>query len=284
MKSIIIISFFVLITSYSKGQNQSDTILKRIDQLERKIDEFNHQPNDLENDTLLLTIEHLEKLARSLDNDESIWKDILPSIIAVLVVLISAGSAYSIGVRQIQTQTTNAEKQLRSQEAQAQDQLRVAREQIQETSWMTIAQVRANNTSQARINWIQDLRNELCQYMEEVSFINYYLTEGFEYFKKDNREKKEKLFNEFVERIHKADQYSSKIRLFLNKEEADHMKLENLLKEFHKAAIEDISNVNVDINIISNNIIELSRKILKDAWEQAKNEGANNENHDASKK
>lgn len=273
MKRLIIISLLGLVSISSKGQIQNDTILKRFDQLEQKIDEFSQQPKDLGNDSLLISIEHFEKLTQSFDKDNSIWKYILPSIIAIFVVLISTGGAIWHGRRQICAQTSNAEEQIRSQEAQAQDQLRVAREQIQETSKMTLAQVRANNISQARINWIQDLRNELSQFNGEVAIINFYLRDVVKLTEKGKKENAEQLYNDQVERIKNARKYAFKIKLFLNKGENDHKELERLIDEYYKVALENYSTVKSDFNIISDDILDISRKILKDAWEQAKNEG-----------
>ena len=89
----------------------------------------------------------------------------------------------------------------------------------------------------------------------------------------DENEKAENLYNEQTERIKDARQYAFKIKLFLNKDENDHKELERLIAKYYKSALENFSTVKSDFNTISNSILDISRKILKEAWEQAKNEG-----------
>ncbi len=273
MKRIIAtISFMYLVSIPTIAQSDTVTVQK-LDKIEKTLNEIAQQLTNQKSDSLIVSVEHFEKLTNRLQKNDSIWPDILPSLIAIFVVLISTGGAIFIGVRQIRTQTTNAEEQIRSQEAQAQDNLQVAREQIQETSRMTLAQVRANNISQARINWIQDLRNELSQFNGEVAIINFYLHDVVELTKEGNKKKAEELYNQQVERIKTARQLAFKIKLFLNKGETDHKKLEVLINDYYTSALETFSKVKSDFNKVSNDILDISRKILKDAWEQAKNEG-----------
>lgn len=273
MKRIITLSFIGLVSTISSFAQSDTVVLKKFDQIEKSINEIAQQITEQESDSLIVSVEHFEKLTNTLQKDNSIWAHILPSLIALLVVFISTGGAIFIGIRQIRTQTTNAEEQIRSQEAQAQDNLRVAREQIQETSRMTLAQVRANNISQARINWIQDLRSELSLYNGEVAIINFYLQDVIDLIESDKKDEAEKLYNDQIERIKNARQYAFKIKLFLNQNETDHKKLEALIDKYFKTALEDYSTVKSDFNAISDEILDASRKILKDAWEQAKNEG-----------
>jgi len=272
MKRIIFSVLLGLISMTSIAQLDTNFVIK-LNTIEKKLDniaEFHVNKND----SMLVSIKNFEKLTSSLEKDKSILSDILPSLIAIIVVIISTGGAIYLGIRQIKIQTTNSEEQIRSQEAQAQDNLRMAREQIQETSKMTLAQVRANNVSQARINWIQDLRNELSQYNGEVAIINYYLQDVVDLTAKGDKTNAEKVYNEQVERIKNARQYAFKIKLFLNMDENDHKKLEELIDKYYKTALETYSTVKSDFNSISDEILDISRKILKNAWEQAKNEGS----------
>ena len=274
MKRGIIVLLVGLISILSIAQNSNDTIvLKKIDKLQETINQVAQQQVKTKSDSLSISAKHFEKLTQTLDKKDSVWGLILPSVIAILVVIISTLGASWQGRRQIRAQTANAEAQIRSQEAQAQDNLRVAREQIQETSRMTLAQVRANNISQARINWIQDLRSELSRYIGEVAIINFYLQEVIELNKNRKKEEAKELYNAQIDRIKEARQYAFKIKLFLNKGESDHSKLESLIDNYFKTALDDYSTVKSNFNTISNDILDISRKILKDAWEQAKSEG-----------
>lgn len=225
-------------------------------------------------DSIVISIQKFDELTKLLNKDDGVMKNILPSIIALLVVIISTWGAIKIGKKQIEAQTTSGEQQIRSQEAQAQEQLKVSREQIQETSKMTLAQVRANNISAARISWIQDLRNDLSQFNGEVAIINYYLRDVVALTKEQKEGDAKDLYNKQVERIKSARQFAFKIKLFLNKGEDNHNKLEKLIDNYLKTALENYETVNNDFNKTSDSILEISRTILKEAWEQAKNEGA----------
>lgn len=248
-------------------------VLQKIDQLQATIDKVAQQQNKSSVDSISISVEHFDKLAQKLNNKGSVWADLFPSLIAILVVIISTGGAMLIGIRQIKAQTTNAEEQIRSQESQAQDNLRIAREQIQETSKMTLAQVRANNISQARINWIQDLRSELSKYNGEVAIINFYLQEVIELKESNKKVEAKIIYNNQIDKIKNARQYAFKIKLFLNKKEIDHIELERLIDKYYETALEDYKTIKSDYSKISDDILNISRKILKDAWEQAKNEG-----------
>lgn len=272
MKRIIVISLIGFFSVSAIAQNDT-VVLEKLDQIEQAINAISQIPTEQKSDSLIISVEHFEELTNTLQKNDWALADFVPSLIAILVVLISTAGAVFIGIRQIRTQSTNADEQIRSQEAQAQDNLSVAREQIQETSRMTLAQVRANNISQARINWIQDLRDELSLFNGEVAIINFYLQDVIELNESGKKDKAEKLYNDQVERIKNARQYAFKIKLFLNKDETSHQKLETLLDEYYKAALENYSTVKSDFNAISDDILAVSRKILKDAWEQAKNEG-----------
>lgn len=263
MKKIVLISLLSFISIFSIAQTDT-IIINKLKNLEKSINGISQKSIET-NNSILVSIENFEKLTATLNKEKSLLGDILPSIIAILVVLISTGGAFYLGIRQIKIQTTNSEEQIRSQEAQAQDNLRVAREQIQETSKMTLAQVRANNISQARINWIQNLRSDLSEYNGEVAIINFYLPEVIELNEKANNKEAEQIYNEQIERIKNARQFAFKIKLFLNKNEPDHMKLEQLIDKYYETALENYETIKSDYNKISDEILDISRKILKDA-------------------
>lgn len=271
MKRIIIIALVLQISSFSIAQHDT-LVIRKLTEIEKLINRVTI-PSQHRNDSIRVSLINSEKLTNRIEKSKSIWDDILPSLIAILVVLISTGGAIYLGIRQIKAQILNSEEQIRSQEAQAQDNLRVAREQIQETSNMTLAQVRANNISQARINWVQNLRNELSQFMGTVTLVNFYLQDVIDLAEKGNNIEAEKLYYDQTDRIKNARQYAFKIKLFLNREEEDHKSLEILIDNYYTSALENYSSVKSDFNTLSNEILSISRKILKDAWEQAKNEG-----------
>jgi len=272
-KVILVITICLIsLSAYALKENDS-LLLQKIDQLQATVNNVAQQQVKDNKDSLSISVEHFDKLTQAFDKKDNILDTIIPSLIAIFVVIISTGGAIYLGIKQIRVQTTNAEEQIRSQEAQAQDNLRVAREQIQETSKMTLAQVRANNVSQARINWIQDLRNDLSQYSGEVAIINFYLQEVIILNEKGKKEEAKKLYNEQIEKIKNARQYAFKIKLFLNQKEPDHLELEKLIDRYYEVALENYETVSSDYSQITDEILKISKKILKDAWEQAKNEG-----------
>lgn len=271
MKYFYLTLFSLLSTFFIFGQTPNDsTIIQKIDGIEKEIQNLSIQLEKKESEQLVISIDRFDEIKPLLEKKDNNW---LPSLIAILVVIISTGGAVFIGIRQIKTQTENAEEQLKSQESQAQDNLNIAREQIQETSKMTLAQVRANNISQARINWMQDLRNEITNFNGEVALINFYLKDVIDLNEKGNKGQAEKLYNDQVERIKNARQYAFKIKLFLHTKEANHKKLEDLIDKYYEEALQDYSSVKSDFNEISDEILKVSRVILKEVWEQAKNEG-----------
>jgi hypothetical protein len=274
-KIIFKIITFTLIFNQTFGQavkkQSNDTIIiQKLNYLEIKLQKLSKNLERLKNDSLVISIDKFEEIKPLIEKNDNDW---LPSVIAILVVLISTGGAVFIGKKQINTQAKNAKEQLKSQEAQAKENLKIARKQIQETSKMTLAQVRANNISQARINWMQDLRNEITNFNGEVALINFYLQDVVEFNEKGEKTKAEKLYNNQIERIKNARQFAFKIKLFLNTKEDNHKKLEKLIDQYFKEALENYSTVTSDFNTITNDILITSRTILKEVWEQAKNEG-----------
>lgn len=266
LTSIINVTFGQTI---NKQLNDS-VITYRLNDLDIKFQNLTKNIAGEKNDSLVISFYEFEEIKQLLQNNRNEW---VPSLIAILVVLISTGGALLIGKKQIKNQIKNAEEQLRSQELQAQENLKMAREQLQETSKITLTQVRANNISQARINWMQDFRNEITNFNGEVAIINFYLQDVIDLLKNDQDKEAKDLYNNQIERIKTARKYAYKVKLFLNVAEKNHKKLEELIDKYIEEALENPSSVKSDFNNISNEILIVSRKILKEVWEQAKNEG-----------
>ena len=263
MKKIIIIFLIGFAFYTAKAQNilDSTTTQKII-----SLDELSDNQNKSKTDSLIIYVSQIEELAKSLNNGSKNW---LPSVIALLVVLISTSGAVFIGKKQIKIQASIADEQLKSQESQAQDNLSQAREQIHETSKMTLAQVRANNISQARINWMQELRNEITNFNGNVALIKFKLQEVLDSNKEDRKEEEKEFYNKQINLVKNARQSAFKIKLFLNVEEDCHKKLEELIDKYFEIALDTKS----DFNKIADDILKVSRIILKNVWEQAKHEG-----------
>jgi hypothetical protein len=59
----------------------------------------------------------------------------------------------------------------------------------------------------------------------------------------------------------------------LNEKEEKHKELEKFIDKYIKNALEDSTHIHDDYNSLTEDISNTARTILKDAWEQAKNEG-----------
>ncbi|TSD63972.1 hypothetical protein FFF34_015530 [Inquilinus sp. KBS0705] len=269
MKKISLIILFVFAVSFNIAKNRSiknpksDTTINKL---------FFYKKSG--NDSLKVSIVQLDELSKVLKKDTNTFRDITPSLVALIVVVISTLGAIYIGKKQIKVQTSNAAQQLKSQEAQAQELLKLSREQIRETSKMTLTQVRANNVSQARIAWIQDLRELLSKFNGEVALVNTYVEELISLIEKGNDEKVDIIYKDVLERLKTARIFSFQIKLFLNKQEEDHMNLENALDKYFRHSVSNPKDKPELLNSLSDEILNLSRAILKKAWEQAKNEGS----------
>lgn len=268
MKIFTIIICFFCITFHVEA-NTDSLIINKIDNLEKVLNKYQDDLTKEKIDSVYISVEKIDEFISSNSGQDNFT----PSLIALIVVLISTSGAVFIGIKQIKIQKNVAEENLKSQESQALDNLELAREQIRETSKMTLSQVRANNISQARINWMQDFRNEITRYNGEVAMINFYLQDVIDLIESGKKDQAKTLYNDQIERIKNARQYAFKIKLFLNTKENTHKELEDLINEYYKSALEDYKSVKNDFNDISDKILVVSRKILKDVWEQAKNEG-----------
>ncbi len=217
-------------------------------------------------DSVVISIQQLDELTTILKKEDNIWKDILPSIIALLVVIISTWGAIHIGKKQINIQIKSGEEQLRSQEAQTQEQLKVAREQIQETSKLTIKQINSNN----RQDWVIDTRNTVSELMAQANLLNIEFQE-----KNINFEKRKAILEKFVFN-------KNKLYLLLKPEKEKHKllldSLEELIKTLDTHLLNGKSNndPNSEIGFIpydngkflaqKNKVIENARNLLYEEW------------------
>ena len=235
--------------------------------------ELLHKESNL-NDSLYVSMNQLGSLVDTLKKDKNDINDYLPSLIALLVVLISTGGAIFIGKRQLKSQLESATKNLRSQESQNQDQLNVAREQIKETSLMSLEQVRANNISQARINWIQDIRDNISQFIGSIIPINYKLRLILKDVVSDDKESAQIKYTQLLPEISKAKSFQYKIRLQLSKDQS-HQVLERLFIEYEDLVLRNIPAMDISAKLddLENSILDGAKLVLKEAWEQAKKEG-----------
>ena len=201
------------------------------------------------------------------------WYDkYLPALIAFFTVLISSGVAYYVGIGNARTQITNAETQARTQIAIAADQLEISRKQLDQNTKNTLAQIRSNNISKARIEWIQNLRPLLSDFFANVSKASLILEESAFAKQKGKSEELPKLINSFKELILVMEAQNNQIDLFLNPERESHSNLESSISK-----LLDTLAFSDELELINNKeevelVIQNSRIVIKEAWEQAKSE------------
>lgn len=147
--------------------------------------------------------------------------------------------------------------------------------QINKQGKWSLLQTKSNYIAQARINWIEELRKNLSEYVGLVAILNYYMREVVDLNKAKKKEEAEKIYIEQTERLRQLRQLSTEIKLRLNSDEENHKQLELNLDEYVRIAIEAYSKVTNDklYDQVSDKVLYLSKIILKEAWGQAKNEG-----------
>ena len=77
-------------------------------------------------------------------------------------------------------------------------------------------------------------------------------------------------------RIHDDFQSSfNQIKLFLNREETEHKNLLNAIDKFLENARKEVALKSFENKNNADDLIQKAQIVLKNAWEQAKNEGSN---------
>jgi len=140
---------------------------------------------------------------------------------------------------------------------------------------LALLQVKANIISTARIEWTQSLRGNLSCFLSEAKILNVNLKIVIKLLENDEKKRAQKFYEENLENLKKTHEYGTQIKLFLNNEdEKEHQELQDLVKEY-------LQNINIDsqdfeyekintLEVLQDQIIENSQKILKQAWEDAK--------------
>ncbi|HOY42914.1 MAG TPA: hypothetical protein PLX60_13675 [Chitinophagales bacterium] len=141
-----------------------------------------------------------------------------------------------------------------------------------------IYQLKLNAITQARIKWIENVRELISSIVHDINII------GTEYsdMEEDLREKEKELsdeefdkYEEELERkvdeiikpyIHSGDRQSFQLQLYLSKFNPDHNKLISLIDEFIDKSWDDDVVVVKQSRVLEEKIVDISRKILQDEW------------------
>ncbi|SDX01706.1 hypothetical protein SAMN05444410_10844 [Hydrobacter penzbergensis] len=162
-----ILALFCVSVTIGQNRKEKSAVIKNVPIL-RKITNDLVVPGVNRKDSIVISIEQFDKLTALLKKDNNKWKDLLPSVAAFFVVLISTGGTIYLGKRQMRIQIQTAEDTLRSQETQSLEQLKVTREQIKETSSLAIKQISANNTQ----DWKTDTRKTVSELLTQANLLN----------------------------------------------------------------------------------------------------------------
>ena len=168
MKSFLIIIIFYSISTIGQVQKNKPNI--STDTLCTKNILTNATLNNSKSkkDSVVISIQQLDEITKLLKKEDNILKDIFPSVMALIVVLISTWGAIHIGKKQISIQIKSGNEQLRSQEAQSQEHLKVIREQIKTDYIITMKQINSNN----RQEWINETRHTVSELITQANLLN----------------------------------------------------------------------------------------------------------------
>lgn len=291
----ILILILISFVGYSQKYNVDSSQNVNITNITIKLDTIYNRIKsnmDKRNNKTTIELKDAEKLLEELKNNG--FKEYLPSVIAMITIIISSIVAYKIAVNQNSKQEDINRKQIDAQLAIAQDQLEQGRQQItaqiqiaqdqltqsrnemQENSRITLAQVRANNISAARIEWIQKLRPLLAELISKTSDFDQLYTsfDKLLLLEKPNNNQKQQaieLSNKLDDTANACDTLWNQILLFLNRNEKEHQDLIASVEQLSENIANKIDNKPFGREVTEEELIDRSRAVLKTAWEQAKN-------------
>jgi hypothetical protein len=250
---------------FSQNKNANPGIERKLDSLLTLVNTIQNKKND----STLIKIDKLDEVFRK---SEPKWYDkFLPALIALFTVLISSGVVFYIGIRNAKTQIANSETQARTQIAIAADQIEISRKQIEQNTKNTLAQIRSNNISKARIEWIQNLRPLLSSFLEKIALAEEKFSDTIE-LHKDNHPRTHEVSKEAISAMHELRLTTHQILLFLNSEERSHKELEDAMMFMITNIEKGNESMKGEYKEQYNQVFEKFRTVLKEAWEQAKSE------------
>ncbi|RFC54985.1 hypothetical protein [Brumimicrobium aurantiacum] len=137
---------------------------------------------------------------------------------------------------------------------------------------LALFQVKANIISSARIEWTQNLRKIVSQYLSEIMILNYNLRIVLDLGEKGKEQEAKDLYNKQTESFKKVFEYGNQIKLFLNnKKETEHSELQDCIQEYFNKATHGKGSTEIDeLETMQEEIIFKSQQILKQSWEDAK--------------
>lgn len=280
--ALLLISFSIDLFAQAKIQPKVkvDSTNIKLNLIQADLKQLNGLIEDLKEeskvstDSLSIAFSDIERVEEVLKLKDSWFEKFLPAIIAFLTVAVSSWVSILVASRQIKKDVDVATEQLRSQEALASEQLSLGKEQLEKTIQSSMAQVRANNILQARITWIQDLRNGVSEYFAVVIPLAYKLIPISQLIINGEKAQARTEYDLLISEVGQARKFSSKVKLFLTSGNNEHTRLLEILNELEDVVIKNIPSAEYEarIDTLIGNLESESRKILKETWEQAKSE------------
>lgn len=133
----------------------------------------------------------------------------------------------------------------------------------------SIKATRANSISEARIEWIQNLRPIMGKLISDIGVFEYELEKRIRNEEKGVSSPVDERLLELLEHLNLS---FNKIKLFLNHDEDEHLVFIKQVDDFIEQCVQRANGNKTKVEVVEDELIESARKILKEAWEQAKSE------------
>lgn len=227
--------------------------------VDAKADTLKNNINDVINlkDTTYLMIDKGQEIFQQ----KSEWWN-SPGFVALITVIIT-------GIIGFLTNKYITQKSITIQIQLAEKQVELANKQLTEQSKITIESIRANNISNARINWIEALRPIMGRLISDTAIFEYELQRRMEQTPNKKIDPNERLY----QKLSDLNLAFNEVKLFLNHEEDEHLEFINYVNSYIDKSVKIASGESlIDNSINEEGLIVAARKILKNAWEQAKND------------
>ncbi len=139
---------------------------------------------------------------------------------------------------------------------------------------VALHQVKLNIVSDARIKWIESLRDTLSQYCTELDKYSLAKANYFDERKVKSGEDLEnalsKFYHPYTETANEVLRLQSKLMLYLNSKDQNHKQIEDLLRQ-NSIILHDLSDCHVEkIRRNIEQIIRLGKEIFRLEWRKSK--------------
>jgi CRISPR/Cas system CSM-associated protein Csm2 small subunit len=137
---------------------------------------------------------------------------------------------------------------------------------------IALLQVKGNNISAARVEWVEHLRVAASELISEVEILNEQLREVKEFIAEKKIKQSENAFRKATSDTKKLRALLYKVKLYLSPEDPKHKQLDQKLDEYTRVFVEDYDQIdNLEkLETLSDSFVAMMKSVLKEAWEDAK--------------